>query len=91
MANPEFSTGTRVSVKPPDWTEHSRTPGYVGDRTGAVTDAYGTHLLPSPVMRGAPVVERLFSVRFEASELFGSGDHRVHVDLYESSLRRILR
>lgn len=88
MTGRDFERGTEVIVTPPDWTEHSRTPGYVGNRTGAVTDDYGTHLLPSSVVRGTPIVERLFSVRFEASELFGSGKHRVHVDIYESSLRQ---
>lgn len=52
-----------------------------------VLDDHGTHPLPSSVVRGVPVDERLFSVRFDATELFGSGDHRVHVDLYESALR----
>jgi len=82
----DIRIGSHVSVTPPNWTEHSRTPGYVGDRTGAVLDDYGTHPLPSSVVSGEPVDERLFSVRFDARDLFGDGDHSVHVDLYESAL-----
>ena len=52
-----------------------------------VLDDYGIHPLPSSVVRGAPVDERLFSVRFDAEALFGSGDHHVHVDLYKSALK----
>jgi hypothetical protein len=87
MRAPDITIGAEVAVTPPDWNEHSRTPRYVGDRVGAVSEDYGRHLLPSSVVRGQPVTERLFSVQFEAEQLFGSGDHRVHVDLYESALR----
>ena len=87
METRDIRIGKEVSAIPPDWTEHSRTPGYVGDRIGSVLDDYGTHPLPSSVVRGAPVDERLYSVRFVARDLFGDGDHSVHVDLYESALR----
>lgn len=86
MTTPEVAVGVDVTVTPPDRREHSRTPGYVGNRRGAVVDARGRHPLPSSVVRGEPVDERLFSVRFDAQELFGDGDHCVHVDLYESAL-----
>lgn len=89
MGTDQISRGDPVTAIPPDRTEHSRTPGYVGERRGVVSEAYGRHVLPSSVVRGdaPPIVESLYSVRFEAEELFGEGDHRVHVDLYESALR----
>jgi nitrile hydratase len=44
--------------------------------------------LPDAAVRGELRVETCYAVRFPAGELWGTGDHTVTVDLWESYLER---
>ena len=88
-AAPAFAPGDRVRAKNRHPTGHTREPGYVRNRVGTVHEHYGSHILPDENALGNKVGEHLYSVRFDAAELWGdagrAGDS-VHVDLWESYL-----
>jgi nitrile hydratase subunit beta len=70
-----LSPGTRVRAR-------------LADQTGEVVEAAGQWPLPDDRARGItpPRVETVYSVRFPAAALWGSGTHWVVVDLWESYL-----
>jgi nitrile hydratase subunit beta len=80
--------GTRVRARLADPDHHTRVPGYVRGQTGEVVEAAGQWPLPDDGARGiTPArVETVYSVRFTAAALWGSGTHWVIVDLWESYL-----
>ena len=82
--------GARVRVRAIDPDHHTRMPRYVRGQTGQVVAALGRWPLPDDSARGiaAPRVETCYAVRFAAADLWGSGDHTVTVDLWESYLDR---
>jgi nitrile hydratase subunit beta len=45
-------------------------------------------VLPDASVAGLATTETCYAVRFAAADLFGSGDHMVTVDLWESYLER---
>jgi nitrile hydratase subunit beta len=86
-----FSVGDRVRVRDRHPPGHTRCPGYVRGKTGTVVRVDGTHSLPdieahSTSRRHEPT----YSVRFDASDLWGDGQRgvTVHVDLWDSYLDR---
>ena len=85
-----FAVGSRVRVRAGDPDHHTRVPGYVRGHTGEVVAALGRWPVPDDSARGVvpPREETCYAVRFAASELWGSGDHTVTVDLWESYLDR---
>ena len=83
-----LAVGTRVRARLGDPDHHTRVPRYVRGHTGEVVAVLGEWLLPDAVVRGAPRRETCYAVRFPAAELWGSGDHTVTVDLWESYLER---
>jgi hypothetical protein len=89
MAEP-YPPGSWVRVRLNDPPVHTRCPRYVRGRTGRVVAVHGCHRLPDDVLRGAdpPAVTPVYSVRFEAADLWGEGDHSVIVDLWEPYLDR---
>jgi nitrile hydratase len=48
----------------------------------------GDWVLPDASVAGLAATEPCYAVRFAAADLFGSGDHTVTVDLWESYLER---
>jgi nitrile hydratase subunit beta len=82
--------GTRVRVRTGDPDHHTRVPRYVRGHTGEVLAVLGRWTVPDDSARGLapPRVETCYAVRFSASDLWGSGDHTVTVDLWESYLDR---
>ena len=55
---------------------------------GTIVERQGRYPLPDHRARRLPAeLEPVYAVRFDASELFGEGDHTVTVDLWESYLR----
>jgi hypothetical protein len=84
-----YDAGTRVRVRTDDPDHHTRVPRYVRGHTGEVLAALGRWKVPDDNARGLePRVETCYAVRFSASDLWGSGDHTVTVDLWESYLDR---
>ena len=83
-----MTPGTRVRVRAVDPAGHTRCPRYVRGHTGEVVAVLGEWVLPDAALRGERQVETCYAVRFVAAELWGSGDHTVTVDLWESYLDR---
>ena len=85
-----FAAGTTVRVKTGDPDHHTRVPRYVRGHTGVIVAAIDRWPVPDDRARGIdpPREEICYVVRFSAGDLWGSGDHTVHVDLWESYLDR---
>jgi nitrile hydratase subunit beta len=83
-----YQAGARVRVRAGDPDHHTRVPRYVRGHTGEVVAVLGRWPLPDDRARGiaAARVEPCYAVRFSAADLWGSGDHTVTVDLWESYL-----
>ena len=80
-----FSPGDRVRADRSDPPHHHRVPRYVRGATGTVVEQIGTHVVPYDASRTEPV----YTVRFEARDLFGAGDHAVTVDIWASHLETV--
>jgi len=84
-----YPAGSRVRVRAGDPDHHTRVPRYVRGHTGEVIAALGRWPVPDDSARGLPRrVETCYAVRFTAADLWGSGEHTVTVDLWESYLDR---
>jgi nitrile hydratase subunit beta len=85
-----YPAGARVRVRVGDPAHHTRIPRYVRGHTGKVVAVLGRWPLPDDRARGiVPArVEACYAVRFSAADLWGTGDHTVTVDLWESYLDR---
>jgi nitrile hydratase len=91
VTEPRFWAGHGVRVR--DWHPfgHTRCPGYVRGKPGVVVRVDGVHSVPDVEAHGtARRCEPTYSVRFDAADLWGDGQHgvSVHVDLWESYLER---
>jgi nitrile hydratase len=88
-AAPRFRPGDRVRALNRHPTGHTREPRYVRGRAGVVHEHHGGHVFPDLSAEGVKVGRHLYTVRFEARELWGEGaDSRgeVYVDLWEDYL-----
>jgi nitrile hydratase beta subunit-like protein len=85
-----FEAGARVRVKARDPDHHTRVPRYVRGHAGVVVTAIDRWPVPDDSAQGIdpPREETCYAVRFSAADLWGSGDHAVTVDLWESYLDR---
>ena len=85
-----YAAGATVRVRAGDPDHHTRVPRYVRGHTGEVVAVLGRWTLPDDSARGImpPRTEACYAVRFSAADLWGSGDHTVTVDLWESYLDR---
>jgi nitrile hydratase subunit beta len=83
-----IAVGTRVRARLGDPDQHTRVPRYVRGHTGEIIAVLGEWALPDDSARGVITPETCYAVRFSAAELWGSGDHTVAVDLWESYLER---
>ncbi|MGH6797816.1 MAG: nitrile hydratase subunit beta [Roseiarcus sp.] len=88
-APPRFALSQRVRCRLDGSSGHTRLPGYVRGRAGAVHAHHGGHMLPDASARGEKRGEHLYTVSFASSDLWleakGRADH-VFVDLWESYL-----
>jgi nitrile hydratase len=83
----DFAAGDQVRTTRFDPPHHCRLPRYVRGAAGTVIEQQGSHPLADDRARGIPAEpEPVYTVRFLARELFGSGDHGVTVDIWESHL-----
>ena len=91
---PSFGVGDRVRANSVGASGHTRLPAYVRGRTGTIERQCGAHVLPDAKSRGIDRAEPLYTVRFEAEELWPEAraadakERRacVHLDLWESYL-----
>jgi nitrile hydratase subunit beta len=86
---PPFKPGDRVRALNRHPVGHTREPRYVRGRLGVIHEHYGTHVFPDRNAEGVKEGRHLYSVRFEASELWGesaAGRSAVYVDLWEDYL-----
>ena len=86
---PRFRPGDRVRARNRHPTGHTREPRYVRGRVGVIHEYHGAHVFPDLSAEGVRVGRHLYSVRFEASELWGenaNGNSAVYVDLWDDYL-----
>jgi hypothetical protein len=85
-----FPVGASVRVRAGDPDHHTRVPRYLRGHTGEVVASLGPWPVPDDSARGIvpPRAETCYTVRFAAGELWGTGDHSVTADLWESYLDR---
>ncbi|HEU0103829.1 MAG TPA: SH3-like domain-containing protein [Mycobacteriales bacterium] len=82
-----FRPGDRVRTRRVDPPHHTRLPRYARGAVGTVVEPQGAHPLADERAQGrTPPPQPVYTVRFEACELFGEGEHAVTVDLWESYL-----
>ena len=64
-------------------------PRYLRGHVGEVVTALGQWPLPDDVARGVPDprVQTVYTVRFRAADLWGTGRHTVTADLWEAYLQ----
>ena len=86
---PRFHPGDRVRARNLHPPGHIRMPRYVRGKVGVVDRCHGCFDLPDASARGRDLPQPLYTVRFEAVDLWGdqgrAGDG-VRVDLWESYL-----
>jgi nitrile hydratase len=91
-AEPRFEAGDRVLVRNHNPEGHTRCPRYVRRAEGVVHDTHGAHTLPDAAAHGDERGEPLYSVEFDADELWGdearddTAGSRVSVNLWEGYL-----
>ena len=94
-AAPRFAAGVRVRVRKTaaetHTRAHTRAPGYTCGREGVVVNHHGAHIFPDRhATSGDKQPKHLYSVRFDARELWGETDAQgksaVYVDLFEPYL-----
>jgi nitrile hydratase len=86
---PRFKPGDRVRAINRHPTGHTREPRYVRGRLGMIHEHHGAHAFPDRSAEGSKEARHLYSVRFEASELWGEigpSTNAVYVDLWEDYL-----
>ncbi len=89
---PRFRPGERVRARNRHPLGHTREPRFVRGRAGVIQEYHGSHLFPDLSAQGVRVGRHLYSVRFEAAELWGENANRnsaVYVDLWEDYLETV--
>lgn len=85
---PRFDAGDDIVVRNDHPSGHTRCPRYVRRAHGTIDAVHGTHVVPDEAAHGNEAAEPLYSVRFEAEELWNDdtdGD-AVYIDLWERYL-----
>lgn len=88
-AAPRYRSGDPVLVRRIHPSGHTRCPRYVRGARGVVERCHGSFILPDASAHGRrEAAEPVYAVRFEAAEVWGSGETGTHlyVDLWESYL-----
>ncbi len=91
-APPRFKPGDAVRAVNRRTRGHTREPRYVLGRRGVIHEHYGAHVFADLSAEGVDEGRHLYSVRFDARELWGdSADPTsvVHVDLFEDYLEPV--
>jgi nitrile hydratase beta subunit len=89
-AAPRFATGDAVRTRAMHPRGHTRLPRYARGKRGVIHCCHGIHVFPDSNAHDAGErPEPLYSVRFDARELWGESaepNQAVHIDLWESYL-----
>ena len=88
-SEPAFSVGQKVRTKMSIAAFHTRLPAYVRGRVGVIDNYHGSQPLADASARGVIKPEPLYTVAFEAAELWPEAQarrERVFVDAWESYL-----
>jgi nitrile hydratase subunit beta len=91
-APPRFRPGDRVRAVNRHPSGHTREPRYLRGRIGVIHEHHGAHVFPDLSAKGIKAGQHLYSVRFEASELWGENANRngaVYIDLWEDYLEAV--
>src|SRR5262249_25407358 len=86
---PRFHPGDRVRAINRHPLGHTREPRYVRGHIGVIHEQHGAHIFPDRSAEGSKEGQHLYSVRFEASALWGehaTEGSAVYVDLWEAYL-----
>jgi nitrile hydratase beta subunit len=86
---PAFTIGDRVMTKSFGGIAHTRLPGYVMARPGTIHAYRGTHIVPDENALGREMAEPLYTVAFDAADLWPEAAgrrERVFADLWERYL-----
>lgn len=85
---PLFSVGQSVACKVMNPEHHTRLPRYVRGKRGLVEAVRGVHVFPDRNAQGFDEAQWLYTVRFNALDLWGLGTtaSAVYVDCWESYL-----
>src|SRR4029453_13187741 len=87
---PRFAVGDTVRTRNIHPTGHTRLPRYARGKHGVIHRQHGTHVFPdSNAHGGGEQPEALYSVRFDARELWGPAaepNQHVYIDLWEPYL-----
>ena len=85
-----FEVGDRVRARNINPEGHTRLPRYIRGRSGVVARVYGVHNFDDSMSQGlGPQPQYIYSVRFEARELWGeeaSDTECVYIDMWNSYL-----
>lgn len=84
-----FAAGARVLARNVHPAGHTRLPRYVRGRRGVIARDHGLFVFPDAHAEGRVEAQRLYSVRFEAAELWGPQAEPgacVFLDLFEAYL-----
>jgi nitrile hydratase subunit beta len=84
-----FAVGDAVRTKDHGVPGHTRLPAYARGRNGRIAARHGAHVLPDANACGQARAEPLYSVAFDAAELWAEARgrrERVFLDLWESYL-----
>lgn len=88
-AEPAFEAGDPVVVRQTHSAGHTRCPWYTRGADATIETFHGGAPVPAASAAGEGVIEPLYTVRFDASELWGrdtDGDV-IHIDMWERYLR----
>ncbi|MCP5156087.1 MAG: nitrile hydratase subunit beta [Ectothiorhodospiraceae bacterium] len=81
QASPRFDVGARVRTLAHGIPTHTRLPGYARGRTGRVHAQHGAHVMADDNALGTKVHEHLYTVSFDAVELWPEASGRRDVVL----------
>ncbi|GJL82835.1 MAG: nitrile hydratase [marine bacterium B5-7] len=88
-SEPQFSIGDTVFTSSIGHDHHTRLPQYVRGKRGVVQCHHGAHIFPDLSAQGIETHQHLYSIVFEAAELWPEAKgrcDRVYLDLWESYL-----
>ncbi|MDH3700074.1 MAG: nitrile hydratase subunit beta, partial [Alphaproteobacteria bacterium] len=88
---PAFSVGDTVRTQTHGATGHTRLPAYARGRRGTIEALHGAHILPDSKAHGGDLAEPLYTVGFDAAELWPDAEDardRINLNLWQSYLER---
>lgn len=86
---PSYKVGDHIRTNQLGQRHHTRLPAYVRGRPGVIHAHHGAHVFPDANAKGEEVAQHLYTVVFEAHDLWPEGagkNDRVFVDLWERYL-----